>query len=521
MKNIVKIIKGSVLASILLSLFCACTNEIAYTPEKPQRSIFAMLNDNPDFTLLIEAFQRGNMATLLNTYGSYTLFAPTNDAINKYLKNHSKTSVNDISSEEWNLILRNQMYANVYLSSDFIPGSLPSATAGGAYMAMDISRGRGPGQVYMNDSIQVTQIDLTATNGVIHVIDGVLEPPVKTTWQIIKDNPAFSIITKALYETEVYTMIDEPFSETGKKLTLFAEPDSIYKKFGIASYEDLKTRYCNLADPTDAEDSLNIFMKYHILPKNQFIVDFNNEYLESGHKDDYIVFTITPDISLNPHTTEDGQSVKTKLLDNFCNRIAENGVIHGIDRPFDVYAPEPTHLTISAVKDVALWPQTGNLGFTTVEEQDPYDWIKWLPANAGISLVASTTLIYGGYAFRIAFVDQTYSIEITTPPVFKGTYKLGLSWIRTTGDAQLCQVYFDGKKMEDGLVNYQTSTQVDVFGKNITASDRQRKNLGSVTLKSIEPHVIRFECVSIGVGRTSSNFTLDCVEFFTQKELGL
>ena len=31
--------------------------------------------------------------------------------------------------------------------------------------------------MFLNDSIQVTTTDLEATNGVIHVIDGVLLPP--------------------------------------------------------------------------------------------------------------------------------------------------------------------------------------------------------------------------------------------------------------------------------------------------------------------------------------------------------
>jgi hypothetical protein len=213
-------------------------------------------------------------------------------------------------------------------------------------------------------------------------------------------------------------------------------------------------------------------------------------------------------------------TIKTKLLSAFSNRIAENGLIHGIDRPFELYNPEPSPLTISFVNDVGLWPNTGTLPFTTEEDQLAFPWIKWMPAYARTELIASSDLLYGGYAFRIYFLDPTYAVELTTPPIIKGTYKIGFSWIRSTGSDQLLQGYIDGKKME-GMINYRSpsfpNTFIDAGSVEgvpiVNLYNKQRLHIATVTFNKLEPHVLRFESVNIGVGNPYSALSFDCVEF--------
>ena len=68
--------------------FLACTDEI----DKSNRYTFTgetvadfLLNRSEDYSNFIKILEKANMFGLLSTWGQYTLFLPTNEAVERYL----------------------------------------------------------------------------------------------------------------------------------------------------------------------------------------------------------------------------------------------------------------------------------------------------------------------------------------------------------------------------------------------------------------------------------------------------
>ncbi|HSH19939.1 MAG TPA: fasciclin domain-containing protein [Draconibacterium sp.] len=123
---------------------------------------------NPDFSILVEAVTKANLAGALSAEGPFTVFAPTNEAFNALFKELGVSGVSDLSAEQLTPILTYHVLSGKVMSTDLSNTSV--ATLNGAKIKIDISNG-----VKINDS-KVTAADISGNNGVVHVIDKVLIP---------------------------------------------------------------------------------------------------------------------------------------------------------------------------------------------------------------------------------------------------------------------------------------------------------------------------------------------------------
>jgi transforming growth factor-beta-induced protein len=163
-------------------------------------NIVATLQENPEFSLLVSAVQRANLATALTGTGPFTLFAPTNEAFIDYLgiarkekfisnetnqeKERDRTkeaimmdavnAINAASPAALASILTYHVTGNRLFSNNLSAG--PLTTLSGGQIAISSDGGvkvKGAGNT---DPAAVTKINLGTTNGIIHVIDQVLKP---------------------------------------------------------------------------------------------------------------------------------------------------------------------------------------------------------------------------------------------------------------------------------------------------------------------------------------------------------
>ena len=78
------------LAGLLVPTLTACSDEPDsenfYTFTGEMMSDF--LKNRPEYSEFATILERANKMDLLSTYGKYTCFAPTNDAISTFLKNN-------------------------------------------------------------------------------------------------------------------------------------------------------------------------------------------------------------------------------------------------------------------------------------------------------------------------------------------------------------------------------------------------------------------------------------------------
>lgn len=123
---------------------------------------------NPDFSILVEAVTKADLAGALSADGPFTVFAPTNDAFNTLFADLGVKGVEGLTAEQLTSILTYHVVSGNVMSSDLSNTSVK--TLNGAKIKVDLSDG-----VKINDS-NVIAADIKGKNGVIHVIDKVLIP---------------------------------------------------------------------------------------------------------------------------------------------------------------------------------------------------------------------------------------------------------------------------------------------------------------------------------------------------------
>jgi transforming growth factor-beta-induced protein len=128
---------------------------------------------NPEFSTLVAAVTRAGLASTLAGTGSFTVFAPNNQAF----KDSGITDVNAVPVDQLKQILLYHVISGAaVMSSSVKAGPVDSAadltffigTSGG----VTINGGNS-----VTGGADVTSTDITASNGVIHVIDRVILPP--------------------------------------------------------------------------------------------------------------------------------------------------------------------------------------------------------------------------------------------------------------------------------------------------------------------------------------------------------
>lgn len=132
-------------------------------------TIAGIVASDPNFSTLLAAVQAAGLAETLSGAGPFTVFAPTNAAFAKVPADQLQALLNDPAA------LRRVLLYHV------VPGRVTAAqvvrlstaqTAEGSNVNIAVNGSR----VRINNA-NVTQTDIAASNGIIHVIDTVILPP--------------------------------------------------------------------------------------------------------------------------------------------------------------------------------------------------------------------------------------------------------------------------------------------------------------------------------------------------------
>ena len=121
------------------------------------------------FTTLVAAVQAAGLAETLAGEGSFTVFAPTDDAFAALPEGTVEGLLNDIPA------LTDILLYHV------VDGAVPAETvvtldSATTLQGSDVTIEVRDGNVFLNGDVQVIITDIQASNGIIHVIDGVLLP---------------------------------------------------------------------------------------------------------------------------------------------------------------------------------------------------------------------------------------------------------------------------------------------------------------------------------------------------------
>jgi uncharacterized surface protein with fasciclin (FAS1) repeats len=126
---------------------------------------------NGNFKTLTAALQAAGLVDTLKGQGPYTVFAPTDEAFKKLPAGMVENLLKPENKAQLQKVLTYHVVAGNVKSGDLKGKTTSAQTVEGSAVRIDASGNA----VKVNDAV-VTQPDVTASNGVIHVIDSVIMP---------------------------------------------------------------------------------------------------------------------------------------------------------------------------------------------------------------------------------------------------------------------------------------------------------------------------------------------------------
>lgn len=137
----------------------------------PTKSIAEIAVADTNFTFLVQAVSRLGLVPTLSGPGKFTVFAPTNAAF----RAAGITDINAVPIATLETVVRYHVLGTNVFASDLTNGATVPTLQGGNLL-VNLTPARVKIATSTQPSSNITAVDITATNGVIHVIDRVLLP---------------------------------------------------------------------------------------------------------------------------------------------------------------------------------------------------------------------------------------------------------------------------------------------------------------------------------------------------------
>jgi uncharacterized surface protein with fasciclin (FAS1) repeats len=151
----------------------AATEQEAATPETQPAGddIVTLAQGNDDLSTLVDAVTAADLAETLQGEGPFTVFAPTNAAFEEVGEQQLQELLQPENKEQLRSVLTYHVVEGEVKAADLEDGQTVT-TVNGADLTVSIE-----GDTVRVGDATVTQADVDASNGVVHVIDTVLMPP--------------------------------------------------------------------------------------------------------------------------------------------------------------------------------------------------------------------------------------------------------------------------------------------------------------------------------------------------------
>ena len=187
MKKLTLLLSVSVLT--LAFLFTACSSDggkkttastSASTPagmsgikdDVSQKNIVGVAVGSPDHTTLVTALQAAGLVDVLANPGPFTVFAPTNAAFDKLPKGTVEGLLKPENKKDLRKILQHHVTTSIFNPESFKDGQI-LGMADGTNVTVSVKNG----EIKIGDAKVVASVP--STNGMVHVVDGVILPAAK------------------------------------------------------------------------------------------------------------------------------------------------------------------------------------------------------------------------------------------------------------------------------------------------------------------------------------------------------
>jgi uncharacterized surface protein with fasciclin (FAS1) repeats len=543
-KNILKLLVCGFMVPAFIIIACKKVEYGASTTSDV--NITGYLEKYPDsFSLFKQILDRTETSDFLNAYGAYTCFAPTNSAVNKWLTKTGAASVEAADLTRLKNMVKFHLLTDTITTAAFKDGKLPVPTMFGQFLVTGVSNESGTSSYIINRQSLVTQSNIKVGNGYIHQLNNVLEPSTFTIAQQLEAKPEYSIFVQALKETGFYTLLNTVDPDTTKRwMTVMAESNTALADSGINSYAELKTKYSKTSSPTNANDSLHMYVAYHIISGVKFLGDIISAPTHATMEPQEVISIelINQNVVINQvefnGVIETGVAINRPVSDN----AATNGVWHDARAHYMVKYRKPT----SVYWDVSTFPEI--LALPAYYKKQSKTWTRLSEADQqfkeitwGWGSLASTNIFTYSYSTtssvtRYAVNNDVNQLplglparptywEMTTPAIIKGKYKVWMCYSRSkqsSSSNMLCQVSVNGETMprtmnftdlrpkgsdaELEAIGWKQYTEVRAYN---TDSNYAGRLVGTYDFKTTQRQTVRITNLS----GTQNNDYLDMIHF--------
>lgn len=264
-----------------------------------EETVASFCENMPELSLFYRMIEECGAKQLLSIYGHYTCFPPTNQAVEAYLKEKGLT-IDDMSTEMMKKVVYSSTIRGTtkeYVTTDFVEGTLSTPSMSDHYIVVSFRNNEfGQREILINKTSLIKSADNEVHNGVVHVVDRVIEPSENTFLQRLHSLEGFDIWAKIYEATEMADSMNDLYDLTyvapvGSEYekcrlgwTVFCEPDEVLIQSGLqiegdtlAAVEEFASRWYGHEDKsnyTSKNNALNKFVAYHILNRQMSTSSF-------------------------------------------------------------------------------------------------------------------------------------------------------------------------------------------------------------------------------------------------------
>ena len=208
-------------ACVLLSTLNSCVEELktenfyTFTGE----TVTDYVENRESLSMFYEILKRTSepcMSNLLDAYGQYTCFVPNNDAVEAYLAGRGLTEVSQLSVEACDTIARNHVVKVAYMTTDMPEGTLGRPNMNDRYIQVTVDSG----DVYVNKDAVIITRDEEVENGVVHVVNKVLQHSNAMIVDMLQQDSRISLFYEAVlltgFNNELTDYIDLGFEKVSR-----------------------------------------------------------------------------------------------------------------------------------------------------------------------------------------------------------------------------------------------------------------------------------------------------------------
>lgn len=420
--------------------------------QKDPETITELAVVTPELSTLVQALLAANdnlPAVLDDPNGTYTVFAPTNDAFDRFLSANGFSSLSEVPKPILTQVLKNHVISGELMSGSLTTGygkTLATEATTGANLSIYINTSGG---VTLNTTSTVQTPDIDATNGVIHIVDEVIGLP--SVLDFATTNDDFSILVQALTRSDLtfdyVGTLSTAAGTTPAPFTIFAPTNQAFVdllgELGASSLADID------------EPTLKATLDLHAVAGANVVSSVLMDNMAVGTLGGNITANVTEGATL---TDANGRVSNIDVVDVQ----ATNGVIHVIDK---VVLP---NLPNTLAGKVSNYPNLSNL--TAALERanlvsvlaGSTEYTVLAPTNAAFEDFLSANNFANLEAVPVDVLTQVLLNHVITGSVMSGDLAAGGSGYANTnatgaGDMPM-SIYYD---TSDG-VKFNNSAMVNI-----------------------------------------------------------